>query len=152
VTAYLVRHAKAGDRDDWEGDDRLRPLSEPGRRQAHALVGLLNGSALEAVLSSPYLRCVQTVQPLAQHFGLNVQPEPDLAEGAGAAQLLQLVRQFGGRNVALCTHGDVLEEFLERLIEEGVVARARARLDKGSTWVISDAEGRISGARYIAAP
>ncbi|HSO93974.1 MAG TPA: phosphoglycerate mutase family protein, partial [Candidatus Dormibacteraeota bacterium] len=89
MTAYLVRHAKAGDRAGWEGDDRLRPLSEPGRRQADALVGLLNGSALEAVLSSPYLRCVQTVEPLAQHFRLSVQPEPDLAEGAGAAPLLQ---------------------------------------------------------------
>jgi 8-oxo-dGTP diphosphatase len=152
MTAYLVRHAKAGDRAGWEGDDRLRPLSEPGRRQADALVGLLNGSALEAVLSSPYLRCVQTVEPLAQHFRLSVQPDPDLGEGAGVAPLLQLVRRFAGRNVALSTHGDVLEEFLERLIEEGVVARARARLEKGSTWVISEADGRITGARYIAPP
>jgi 8-oxo-dGTP diphosphatase len=152
VTAYLVRHAKAGDRAGWEGNDRLRPLSEQGRRQADALVGLLNGSALEAVLSSPYLRCVQTVEPLAQHFRLSVQPEADLGEGAGAAPIFQLIGRFAGRNVALCTHGDVLEEFLERLIEDGVIARARARLDKGSTWVISEAEGRITGARYTAAP
>ncbi len=152
MTAYLVRHAKAGARAEWEGDDRLRPLSEPGRRQALALVGLLTGSGLEAVLSSPYLRCVQTVEPLAQHFRLSVQPEADLGEGAGAAPLVHLVRRFAGRNVALCTHGDVLEEFLERLIEEGIVARARARLDKGSTWVIGEAEGRITSARYIAAP
>jgi len=27
----LVRHAKAGSRDGWDGDDRLRPLSEAGR-------------------------------------------------------------------------------------------------------------------------
>jgi len=152
VTAYLVRHGKAGDRADWKRDDRLRPLSEAGRRQANALVGLLNGAALEAILSSPYLRCVQTVEPLAQHFGLSVQSEPDLGEGVGGTRLLQLVRRLASRNVALCTHGDVLEEFLERLIEDGVVVRAGARLDKGSTWVISEANGRITGARYIAAP
>jgi len=152
VTAYLVRHAKAGDRAGWEGDDRLRPLSEPGRRQARALVGLLSGSGLEAVLSSPYLRCVQTVEPLAQHFGLTVQSEPDLGEGAGATPVLQLVRRFAGRNVALCTHGDVLEEFLELLIGEGVLARPGARLAKASTWVINEADGRITGARYIAPP
>ena len=34
---YLVRHAKAGSSHDFTGDDRLRPLSPAGRRQAKAL-------------------------------------------------------------------------------------------------------------------
>ena len=38
---YLVRHAKAGDRAAWKGDDRLRPLSKEGRRQADSLARLL---------------------------------------------------------------------------------------------------------------
>jgi 8-oxo-dGTP diphosphatase len=152
MTAYLVRHAKAGDRSDWEGDDRLRPLSPAGKRQAEALVDLLKDTGIEAVLSSPHRRCIETVEPLARHFGLRVDPEPNLEEGAGAERLLQLTKRRAGRHVAFCTHGDVLEEFLEHLIQQGVVPRAAARLEKGSTWVVEQEDGQISKARYIPAP
>ena len=113
---------------------------------------MLKDARVEAVLSSPYLRCIETVEPLARHVGVAVQPEEDLAEGAGANSLRGVIRSLAGSNAALCTHGDVLEEFLEELIRDGLVARASARLDKGSTWVITEVEGRITGARYIAAP
>jgi hypothetical protein len=33
---YLVCHAHAGDKHAWAGPDR--PLSEPGRREAHGLL------------------------------------------------------------------------------------------------------------------
>ena len=38
---YSIRHASAGDRDTWIGDDRARPLDDQGRQQAAALVELL---------------------------------------------------------------------------------------------------------------
>jgi 8-oxo-dGTP diphosphatase len=152
VTAYLVRHAKAGDRADWQGDDRLRPLSKPGRRQAEDLVSLLEDAQIAAVLSSPYRRCIETVEPLARHLGLAVQTEDELAEGAGATGLMGVIRRHAGSSAALCTHGDVLEEFLELLIGQGIVARAGARLEKGSTWVVREDSGRIVEARYIPAP
>ncbi len=50
---YLVRHAKAGDRQAWPGDDLSRPLSKTGRRQAKALVRVLSGRMIERILSSP---------------------------------------------------------------------------------------------------
>ncbi|MEO6798112.1 MAG: phosphoglycerate mutase family protein [Candidatus Dormibacter sp.] len=152
MTSYLVRHAKAGDRSDWEGDDRLRPLSPAGERQALALVDLLKDAGIQAVLSSPYRRCIQTVEPVARQFGLSVEPEGSLAEGAGGDTLIQLIRRLSGRNAVLCTHGDVLEEFLEHLIRQGVVPGARARLEKGSTWVVDEEGGRIVKARYLPPP
>lgn len=152
MTAYVVRHAKAGDRSDWQGDDRLRPLSKPGLRQAEALVDLLKDAAIQTVLSSPYLRCMQTVEFLARRFGLQVAQEANLAEGAGGGSLIQLIRRSGSRNVVLCTHGDVIEEFLGHLIRDGLVLRAHARSDKGSTWVLAEEGGQILSARYIAAP
>jgi 8-oxo-dGTP diphosphatase len=152
VTAYVVRHAKAGDRADWEGDDRLRPLSKPGKRQAEGLVELLKDANLEVVLSSPYLRCIETVDPVARHFGLQVAQERSLAEGQTGDSIVQLVRRFAGRNVVLCTHGDVLEDLLEHLIRDGLVARAGAKLEKGSIWALDESAGRIVMARYIPAP
>ena len=50
MTPLLVRHASAGDADDWRGDDRLRPLDAKGRRQAEALVLLLSEFDLDCRL------------------------------------------------------------------------------------------------------
>jgi 8-oxo-dGTP diphosphatase len=66
----LVRHASAGDRDEWDGDDRGRPLDDRGRKQAEELVERLAPYAIEAILSSPARRCVDTVEQLARARGL----------------------------------------------------------------------------------
>ncbi|HXN58404.1 MAG TPA: hypothetical protein VN912_07455, partial [Candidatus Angelobacter sp.] len=65
---------------------------------------------------------------------------------------LQIVQKFKGRNVVLSTHGDVVEELLEHLIAQGLVSRARAQLEKGSTWILDETDGQITGATYQAAP
>ena len=148
----VVRHAKAGDRADWEGDDRLRPLTKSGRRQAEELAAWLKKEPIDAILSSPYVRCVQTVEPLADQHKLPIQPRKDLEEGSGGDSLLRMVSEFKGRNIVLCTHGDLVEEFLEQLIEKRLVPRGRANLEKGSTWVVEETAGKITGARYVAAP
>jgi phosphohistidine phosphatase SixA len=150
--AYLVRHAKAGDRSDWSGDDRLRPLTKSGQRQAEALAKMLDGEPIDKILSSSYLRCVQTVEPLGTRRKLPVEPRTDLEEGSGGESIVRLVQEFQGHAVVLCTHGDVVEELLERLIQKALVRRSRASMEKGSTWVLDETGGEITGARYLAAP
>jgi phosphohistidine phosphatase SixA len=149
---YVVRHAKAGDRAEWEGDDRLRPLTKSGRRQADELAAWLKKEAIDAILSSRYVRCLQTVEPLAEEHKLPIEPRKDLEEGAVGESVVRLVSAFKGRNVVLCTHGDVVEELLEHLIAQGLVSRARAQLEKGSTWILDETDGHITGATYQAAP
>jgi phosphohistidine phosphatase SixA len=143
VSVLLVRHAKAGDRDRWDAPDDLRPISPKGEVQAGALVDLLAGYEIERVLSSPYLRCTQTVAPLAAARGLAVEPCDDLAEGegrAGVALVRRLLPEPGF--TVLCSHGDVVEEVLDaRGVERDDYTR------KGATWVLEEA-----GARHIAAP
>ena len=150
--AYVVRHAKAGDRSDWPGDDRLRPLTKSGQRQAEALAEMLEGEPIDKILSSGYLRCMQTVEPLGVRRTLSVEPVKELEEGAGGESVLRLIQKHRGRNLVLCTHGDVMEELLEGLIAQGLVQRARANMEKGSTWVLDETGGKITGARYLAAP
>ncbi len=152
MAIYVVRHAKAGDRADWKSDDRLRPLTKSGRRQAEELAAWLKKEPIDAILSSPYVRCLQTVEPLAEQRKLPVVPRKDLEEGSGGESILRLAQEFKGRNVVLCTHGDLVEELLEQLIAEGLVSRARVQLEKGSTWILEEKNGRITGATYRPAP
>ena len=123
--SFLVRHGAAGDRHAWHDPDELRPLDEEGRRQAESLVGLLAGMAIERLLSSPYTRCVQTLEPLAAARGMPIEPSPVLAEGAGGAGAVELL----SRDEALvaCSHGDVIEAALDLLGEAGVALEGRPR-------------------------
>jgi phosphohistidine phosphatase SixA len=100
----LVRHGSAGDRELWEGDDRERPLDEKGVRQADELVDLLAPYAIERILSSPAVRCMQTVGPLAKARGLSIEPRDELGEELQATAGAELVRSLAA-DVAICGHG-----------------------------------------------
>jgi 8-oxo-dGTP diphosphatase len=121
VSVVLLRHATAGKRKKWEGDDRLRPLDENGRRQARELVPKLTELGVRRVISSPYVRCVETVEPLAAALGVEVETDERVAEGARAQDVLELAREVRGETV-LCTHGDVVESLLHDELEKGAAA------------------------------
>ncbi|MDQ6614170.1 MAG: histidine phosphatase family protein [Actinomycetota bacterium] len=149
MTLLLIRHSHAGSRKDWSGDDRLRPLSAKGRRQARALVTQLEPWAPSRVLSSPYRRCIETVKPLADELGLKVEEVDELAEGAGH-EAVALVRSLHDSHVALCTHGDVIPEILVALADEDRLDLGPApRQAKGSTWVLNSKKGRFLTAIYV---
>jgi 8-oxo-(d)GTP phosphatase len=100
----LVRHGSAGDRDEWEGDDGLRPLDERGRRQAGQLVDLLAGYKLDRIFSSPAIRCVQTVEPLAEARGLDIEIRSELSEKRQSIDGPEFVSSLEG-NVVVSCHG-----------------------------------------------
>jgi 8-oxo-dGTP diphosphatase len=101
----LVRHASAGDRAAWVGDDRVRPLDERGRGDASALVELLAPFELEAILTSPARRCVETVGPLAAARNLELDVRDELSEERQWAEGSALVRSLAGRDLVVCGHG-----------------------------------------------
>jgi broad specificity phosphatase PhoE len=152
ATLYFVRHAKAGSRSHWQEDDRVRPLSKSGLRQAEALVTLFAPFAISTVFSSPYERCVQTVEPVARARRLAVQESRHLAEGAGLRGAYRFIENEELDDAVLCTHGDVIQELIEDLIRRRIVKAAQLELDKGSTWVIEADDGSPVSARYIPAP
>lgn len=101
----VIRHASAGDRQAWPGDDRKRPLDDRGLAQATALTTELAAFPVERVLSSPYDRCVQTVEPLAASRGLTVEVREELGEERQSTDGAQFVRSLAGKPVAVCVHG-----------------------------------------------
>ncbi|HVC42240.1 MAG TPA: phosphoglycerate mutase family protein [Candidatus Saccharimonadales bacterium] len=149
VTSYLVRHAKAGSRERWTAPDRDRPLTAAGRIQAAALARLL-GPTTRLVRSSPYLRCVETVAPLAEALGLLVENEDRLAEGADPGWALRQLASTPGS--VLCTHGDVMASIVTTLADDHVPMVGGLEWAKAGTWAFDIAAGRIAGARYLPPP
>ena len=156
MAVFLVRHAKAGDRDEWSGPDDLRPLSKKGRAQAEGLVAQLGPRGVTRILSSPSVRCVQTVEPLGEQIDVKVEEHDALAEGAAVEDAVALVRELAraGEEAVLCSHGDVIPMLLDhleradrlRLVHEFACA-------KGSTWILeADDSGRFKKGMYLSPP
>jgi phosphohistidine phosphatase SixA len=149
---YLVRHAKAGSRRDWDGPDHLRPLSKKGSRQADGLVPLLVDRHIERVLSSPYVRCLQTVAPLGDKLGLTVEPADVLAEGTKTKDVIALARGLGA-DAVLCSHGDIIPQLLKGLAStDPVKIPSDFPCAKGSTWELVGQDGTYMEAHYIPPP
>lgn len=152
TTVHLVRHAKAGNREGWEGPDRERPLTTKGLAQSKALAGELSEVGVTRILTSPYLRCVQTVEPLADHAGVAVESTDHLAEGAGPTEIDRLMEEMSRSTVVLCSHGDVIPAVLERLEWMGVRFMSPYKCKKGSTWVVGYDGQAFIQARYVRPP
>jgi len=154
MTVFLVRHADAKSRANWPGEDELRPLTKKGETQAHGLVGQLQGSKIRRVLSSPAVRCSNTVEPLASEHGVKVEHTVVLLEGADAAEAFDLLRHVAKEkgDSVLCTHGDLVPELLRIASRDGMSVEDEPRWPKGSTWAIDVDGKRFTRARYLAPP
>jgi phosphohistidine phosphatase SixA len=139
MSVLLVRHATAG-QSSSAPDDHLRELDERGRQQAERLVDALAPYEVTRILTSPYPRCRQTVEPLGRALGLPIEERDELVEGSNAEDVLRLVGSLGETTV-LCTHGDVVHELLG---EES---------KKGSTWVLDETpDGGLTRREYLPPP
>jgi 8-oxo-dGTP diphosphatase len=151
VDLLVVRHAHAGAKDGWGGDDRLRPLSERGRREALDLAGMLAPYAVQQVLSSPLLRCIQTVEPLARRLGLPIEHSEALGPQGDedAARLLGALAR-ATHTVAVCTHGETIEALQRRLGRSPKLGFGPGGAhEKGSAWLLHATGGRFTSATYL---
>jgi broad specificity phosphatase PhoE len=152
MTIFLVRHAKAGSRSQFDGPDWLRPLIPPGQLQARGLIAQFKRAKFESIISSPYVRCMETVVPLAADHRLAVEPHDALAEGASIDEVMEVVEQHLHTGVVLCSHGDIIPMTLEHFATLGVEIGADPRCEKGSTWVIDGALNQASAVQYWSPP
>ena len=151
MTIHLVRHGKAGSRAAWAQPDELRPLSRVGREQAEALVRQLAGRPIDRILSSRFLRCVQSVEPLAEERGLTVEWAEGLAEEARDDEVIGLLKEVSKSEVVLSTHGNIIPVVLDHLAGWGVTFHDAPQVwQKGSVWMLeTDDEGTFTDARYL---
>lgn len=143
MSSYLVRHAKAGKRSEWVGDDRLRPLSKSGWIQARSLADRLEHAGVTALHASPFARCMQTLEPLADRLGMKVLADDRLAEGARFEDTLELLEEAGDGAV-LCSHGDVVPDLIGALQRRGMEVATAPDWRKATVWVLERDGDRIA--------
>lgn len=174
VPIVLQRHGLAEPRDANYADDLIRPLAAQGHLQAEKLAGLLPCYGHMRIVSSPAVRCVDTMRPFARKQQTVMEIEPALSEPAFAATPEAGVSWFHaliaeGRPSVVCSHREVLDALLATVLDQVGGNRSEApsmngrawskreidrllgsdrsggRLKPGRAWVLHFAVGRVHG-------
>lgn len=151
MSLYFVRHAKAGSRSDWDGDDMLRPLSKKGWRQAEAISVRLAPLGVSTLHSSPYLRCRQTLEPLGRALDLDIVDQQALAEGGPFEAVLDLLAGLPDGAV-LCSHGDIIPDTMAALVRRGCELHSEPDWRKATVWVLERHGTEIASAAVWSPP
>jgi 8-oxo-(d)GTP phosphatase len=157
-TLLIVRHGTAGSKSRYKGDDRERPLDKHGRAQAESLVGQLLAFGATDLYAADRTRCRQTLEPLAEELGgTAIHDEPLLTEEAysddhkaARGRVLEIVA--AGGTPVICTQGKVIPDLIAWWCERDGVHPDKSRNRKGSTWVMSLADGHLVAADHIGSP
>jgi 8-oxo-dGTP pyrophosphatase MutT (NUDIX family)/phosphohistidine phosphatase SixA len=106
----LQRHGKAEHRSSEYPDDLARPLAPAGRQQATALAEPLAAYGAEDLISSPAVRCVQTVRPYSESRAVELRTDAALTELSyihAPRAIVSWLRELADqrRGTIVCTHG-----------------------------------------------
>ncbi len=150
MTLFLVRHASAFARTALD-DDLDRPLDETGLEQASGIAQLLGERGITEIHSSRAIRCVQTVEPLAEQLELDINVHPALVEGQSAEMAVHTARLLAkaGTTAVFSSHGDIIPDMIQTLAREGMVIVGPRSWAKGSTWELTTRGGDIAEAKFL---
>ena len=153
-TLIILRHTKALERGDWDEVDSERTLDEVGFDQAQLLIKHLEPFAIEEVYTSDYVRCVQTVTPLAHSRGLNISQVPSLNEETFEEDPLRSVSFANAlkqdeKNILICSHNPVIPTMLRGILNTKLKNKDLIKLEPGDAWIVHRVQGEIVGLDYL---
>jgi 8-oxo-dGTP diphosphatase len=143
AVTLVVRHANAGERKKWSGNDALRPIDALGRQQSERLAIVLALFAPRRLYAATPLRCKQTLEPLSAALGLPIVTDSAFAEPTeiddlpakaklAAARLIEL---RDDSTAVICSQGKLIPPMLAVL--EGTADPSAYKTPKGGGWVLS---------------
>ena len=152
AVAALVRHAHAGERKKWVGNDALRPIDPIGQAQAERLAGLLTLLGPERLVAATPLRCKQTLEPLAAALGgmpivadgaFTEPPSADEAPAKADAAVPRLLALRAAGPVVICSQGKLMPRLIATLLGDDDAERYKT--PKGGGWILTWSGGRLMG-------
>jgi 8-oxo-(d)GTP phosphatase len=154
-TLIILRHTKALERGDWDGDDSLRTLNESGLAQAKSLIDHLAPFAIDEIYSSDFTRCVQTVSPLGESRSLIVSKVPSLNEATFESDPERSISFANAlkqdeRNILICSHNPVIPTMLRGILNTKLKNKDLIKLEPGDAWLVHRVKGEIVALDYLA--
>jgi 8-oxo-(d)GTP phosphatase len=145
-TVFLVRHAKAARREEWDGADRDRPLVKRGRAQAERLALALAPERPTLLAASPWLRCLETAAPLAEALGIEVVHDQRLGyDGPDLEGWMHEAAARPGHAAVAVGHGDLIPHYLLR----AGLLRGVPRFRTGSLFRVRLGDGGAVEVTYV---
>ena len=151
MTLYIVRHAKAGKRSEWDGPDTLRPLSDKGWEQSQAIAEKLVELKPSALISSPAVRCMQTLEPLSKATKIEIFADKRLFEHGDVAKMIELLEAAQDSTV-ISSHGDMIPEAIKILQRRGMEINSKPDWRKATVWVVERTKNGFKSAFVMAPP
>ncbi|UVE95677.1 bifunctional NUDIX hydrolase/histidine phosphatase family protein [Dietzia sp. B32] len=156
-TLLVVRHAKAGSRSQWSGNDDLRPLDKTGRAQAEMLAPMLRAFGVTRLYSAPRVRCEQTLAPLADELGVGIAVESSLSDEAylddPTAAVARLAAIASGDGVAVVSsQGTAIPGMIRDLAGPAGLDVGEASTKKAGAWALGFDDARLVHADYYPSP
>jgi 8-oxo-(d)GTP phosphatase len=149
-TLIILRHTKALDRGDWDTDDSQRPLSDLGWAQAQKLITRMAPYVIDEIYTSDYLRCLQTVAPLADARRIVPVAVPNLNEATFEIDPQRSITFANAlkqdqKNILVCSHNPIIPTMLRGILNTTLKNRDLIKLEPGDAWIIHRVNGEIIG-------
>lgn len=147
MSLFLIRHASSGTRNNSDPYDYERNLDALGYDQAQAIANQLKDQNISQIFSSRATRCVETVTPLADKLGIEIQLVDELFEGSSTSKAIEFVRGLTGSDFVACSHGDIIPDLIRLLAMSGT-RTSKGGCAKGSIWQVENNDDSFATATY----
>lgn len=153
----MLRHGKALERSEWQGEDEDRPLQLVGQLQAKRMLSLYQVFGVEEIHTSDAVRCLDTVAQMAK--ALEITPiitnaVSDYTYKKNKGKAIDYAKELIKKNkqVVLCSHNPVLPRMMEKLTEKIDFDYPDNKLLPGEAWVLFHNKKEVLQIDRISAP
>jgi len=153
----MLRHAKALERDEWQGGDEDRPLQLVGQLQAKRMLSLYQVFGLDEIHTSDAVRCLDTVAQMAKALQLTPVITNAVSEYTykkSKEKSIEYAKELIKKNkqVVLCSHNPVLPRMMEKLTKKIDFDYPDNKLLPGEAWVLFHDRKEVLQIDRVAAP
>ena len=153
----MLRHAKALERSEWQGDDEDRPLDLIGQQQAKRMHAIYQVYGIEEVHTSDAVRCFDTVAGICRILKLDPIVKGSLSEYTfkkNKEKAIEYAKDLIKINQAalLCSHNPVLPRMMEKLTKKIDFDYPDNKLQPGESWVVHHDKKKVLQVDRLDAP
>lgn len=153
----MLRHGKALERAEWQGEDEDRPLQLVGQLQAKRMLSLYQVFGLDEIHTSDAVRCLDTVSQMAKSLRLTPSITNAVSEYTykkNKDKAIDYVKELIKKNkqIVLCSHHPVLPRMMEKLTKKIDFDYPDNKLLPGEAWVLFHDKKEVLQIDRMAAP